>query len=116
MTGRFHADMANINVEGFVLQPGESLVGHDHSYPHMLVVMNGAADILIGDSKTTLIGSVTNPTRLEIQATAWHGAVATQPDTVIWCLLVLRDEDGLPLGFDATLEQKLFAGRRLVPE
>lgn len=70
---------------------GDIEVGHEHNFDHLTLLAAGALDVTV-NGKTTNFKA---PQMIYIRANTVHELVATQDNTVAYCIHALRDGDGV---------------------
>jgi hypothetical protein len=77
---------------------------HRHGYAHASRVV-GRVKYLGEDGTEQIVeGTAEAPGLIEIPAGKAHGFVLLDEGSVVECIHVLREEDGMPLGFDCSLK------------
>jgi hypothetical protein len=91
---------------------GTDFPTHAHSYDHDTAVV-GEIDLVSDDEVTRLSGTEDEPACMVIPAGKPHGFVSRSELSKFTCTHTLREEDGMPLGFDADREAQFQATVRL---
>lgn len=91
---------------------GTEFPTHAHSYDHDTAVV-GDIDLVSDGEVVRLTGTEEKPDRMKIPAGKPHGFVSRSEVSRFTCTHTLREEDGMPLGFDERREALFQATSRL---
>jgi hypothetical protein len=91
---------------------GTAFPTHAHSYEHDTHVV-GEIDLVSGNEVIRLSGTEDNPGHMVIPAGKPHGFVARSDVARFTCSHTLREEDGMPIGFNESRETVFQATSRL---
>lgn len=87
---------------------GDIELGHSHQFDHLTLLASGSLNVTVEDVTTNFVA----PHMIYIRADKMHTLVATQPNTVAYCIHALRDKNDpqtildpamIPKGVDASL-------------